>query len=170
MSVGVKVFVAVFLMREGKVLLLRRARDKAFAPGRWTGVGGQVEVDEMGDLAGAALREVYEETDLGPHEVRDLRLRVVLTQPEAGQAVVLAFFTGRTDREDVGPCDEGQLHWIDIGAVGSLDMIGNARQALDLAVREVEANREGVFFGVCDPDEQDGFRSMTLGPDSFLIG
>ncbi|MDA0745919.1 MAG: NUDIX domain-containing protein [bacterium] len=163
MSTGLRVYVAVFLFRENRVLLLRRAKTKKFAPGRWTGVGGQVEVSELGNLEGAALREVAEETGLEANEIKDLQLRVVLTQPENGNVVNLVFFTGQTGREDVGPCSEGTLHWVALEKVAKLDMVENAGQVLDLVLGTKQA---GVQFGVCDP----GYREeLTLASDFFHL-
>ncbi len=37
----------VAVLRQGeRYLLLQRAETKQFAPGRWTGIGGRVELDE----------------------------------------------------------------------------------------------------------------------------
>ena len=91
MATGLKAYVAVFLFRDNRVLLLRRSEHRRFAPGLWTGVGGRVALDEMADLEGAALREVLEETGLTAGDVSDLKIQVVLTRPEGGDVALLVF-------------------------------------------------------------------------------
>ena len=95
MSAAIKVYIAVFLFRDDHVLLLRRSEEKAFAPGLWTGIGGRMEPQDMGNVERAALREIGEETGLSDEEVRDLRIRVVFTQPEGGNISIVIFCTDR---------------------------------------------------------------------------
>ena len=167
MPPGLKAYVAVFLFRGNRVLLLRRSETRGFAPGLWTGVGGRVRPEEMEDLEAAALREVGEETGLGADEVRDLRVRVVLTQPEGGDIALLVFCTARTDRAHVGACDEGSLHWVDIEQVDALELIENAGRAFGLAVRAMRRGAAGAHFGVCAPESEGRLRTITFAPEAY---
>ena len=101
MGTGLNVYVTVFLFRKNRVLLLERASHKGFAPGRWTGVGGRVEPEEMGDLETAALREVGEEAGIGAADVKDLEMRVVITRPEGNDVTTVVFFYGSIRLRDV---------------------------------------------------------------------
>src|SRR5579859_5143182 len=100
-SVPFSILTVCVLFHGPKLLLMRRAAWKAFAPGRWTGIGGKVESHELGDVVAAARRELFEETDLTPAELSDLTFRRSLTflHPLEG-LVCLLYFTGRvtTDR------------------------------------------------------------------------
>ncbi len=167
MATGLKAYVAVFLFRDNRVLLLRRSEDRRFAPGLWTGVGGRVALDEMADLEGAALREVLEETGLAAGDVSDLKIQVVLTQPEGGDVALLVFCTARTDRADVGPCDEGSLHWVEVNRVGELALIENAGRALGLAIRAMSEGATGIRFGVCASDGEGRLRAVTFAPSAY---
>lgn len=81
MADSLELYTVVFLQYDGRFLLLERARDKAYAPGMWTGVGGRIEGSEMADVAASALREVEEETGITPGEIERFTLRrVVLFQ------------------------------------------------------------------------------------------
>lgn len=152
LATGIQAFCTVFLFREDRVLLLKRSDKSRFAPGRWTGVGGRVEASEWNDLQAVGLREVAEETGILPGEVNNLRIRVVWTQPEGADVVVIAFLTGQTDREALGPCDEGELCWIEVEKTAELDWIGNARVAFDCAYQAMQDGEQSVSFGVGEQD------------------
>ena len=145
MGIGLKVYVTVFLIHDGNVLLLKRSPEKSFAPGLWTGVGGRVEQEEFEKLEAAAFREVEEETGLGMREIRELKLRVVVTRPESGDLVLVCFYSGFALRAAEGPCSEGELRWINTGNLDSLDMIENAREALD-SILSSGMEQDGVEF------------------------
>jgi 8-oxo-dGTP diphosphatase len=131
MGIGLRVYVAVFLFYSDKVLLLKRSDQKSFAPGLWTGVGGRVEQEEFEELEAAAFRELQEETGLKRQEIRELKLRVVVTRPESGDLVLVCFYSGLALRPVEGLCREGELKWIDQSKFDTLDMIENAREALE---------------------------------------
>jgi 8-oxo-dGTP diphosphatase len=58
------VFTVVLLEHAGRYMLLRRSEAMRWNPGRWTGVGGRVEADELGDLrARGAARAVRGDRD-----------------------------------------------------------------------------------------------------------
>jgi 8-oxo-dGTP diphosphatase len=153
--VTLRVFVATFIFRRDAVLLLERSRRARFAPGKWTGVGGRVEPGELDAVEAAALREIEEETGLKGADLRDLRVRFVLTLPEAGGISVLLFCAAETDRTDVGPCDEGTLHWVPADDLSGVDLIENARRALSVVIEDRRSGRADVHYGVCRGD-QDG--------------
>lgn len=150
MGTGLNVYVTVFLFRKNRVLLLERAYHKGFAPGRWTGVGGRVDPDEMGDLETAALREVGEEAGIVPADVENLEMRVVLTRPEGEDVTTLVFFAGHTGCEALTRSNEGRLDWVALDRVGDLDLVENAGYALNLAVAAEESGSSDVYFAVED--------------------
>ncbi len=150
MGTGLNVYVTVFLFRKNRVLLLERAPHKGFAPGRWTGIGGRVEPDEMADLEMAALREVGEEAGIGAADIENLEMRVVLTRPEGEDVTTVVFFTGQTDREKLTPCNEGRLHWVALDRVSDLDLVENAGYALNLALATEGSGSSDVYFAVED--------------------
>jgi 8-oxo-dGTP diphosphatase len=162
MGAGLNVYVAVFLFRKNRVLLLERAPHKGFAPGRWTGVGGRVEPDEMSNLEAAALREVAEEAGIEAEDVEDLDIRVVLTRPEDGDVTTVVFFAGYTDREGLPPCSEGRLHWVALDRVDGLDLVENAGYALNLAIKAEESGFSGVYFAVEDPTRSGAISAVRV--------
>lgn len=159
-----RAFVATFIFRGDAVLLLERSRTARFAPGRWTGVGGRVELDELNEVEAAALREIREETGLKASDLRDLRVRLILTLPEAGGISVLVFCAAETDRAGVRPCDEGALQWVPVGDLHRVDMIDNARRALNLLIEERRSGEApgAVRYGVCRCDRDGKVREWAV--------
>ncbi len=47
---SLEAYSVTFLRHKDHFLLLQRNPDKQFAPGRWTGLGGHVEMDEYSQL------------------------------------------------------------------------------------------------------------------------
>ena len=143
---GLRVYVTVFLFRDGSVLLMRRSHRKVFAPGFWTGVGGRVEAIELDSLEAAARREVEEETGLTPEQIGNLRLRAVDTRLESGDVSVIFFYSAQTDADPLGGgkqrTDEGELHWRRPDELADIEMIPNARRAIETIL----SGSEGVVF------------------------
>jgi len=152
--VNLRVFVAAFIFNGDRVLLLERAGTARFAPRKWTGVGGRVEPHELNGVEAAALREIDEETGLKASDLRGLRVRFVLTLPEAGGVSVLVFCAAETDRHEVGPCSEGTLHWTSVDALHEIDLIENARRILTALIQDRRSGKspEAVRYGVCRCD------------------
>lgn len=164
MGAGLNVYVTVFLFRKNRVLLLERGSGKRFAPGRWTGVGGRVELGEMDDLDTAALREVSEEAGIEAEDIRNLEIRVVLTRIEEGDVTNVVFFSGHTDRESLHACNEGRLQWVDLDRVDDLDLVENARYALNLALQTEESEYPCLFLAAEDTARGSAFRAVRVNP------
>ena len=56
--------VCAFLRNNGKYLLMKRAENRVFNPGFWSGVGGHMEPKEINDPLSACYREIEEETGI----------------------------------------------------------------------------------------------------------
>jgi 8-oxo-dGTP diphosphatase len=130
-----------FLFHGDEVLVLKRSPHARLFPGKVNGVGGHVERNE--DVVAAAHREIHEETGL---QIPDLWLAGILhVDGVLGQAdplpggyhpgVMVFIFTGQAPTRNVIPSDEGELLWVPLTAVSSLDWVdgdpGLLLQALD---------------------------------------
>ena len=115
----------VYLIRNGRVLLLKRNADKAMVPGQWLGVGGKLEPGE--GLLSSAARECREEAGVHP---LDLTFRGTFTfvssKPRVG---VLYLFTATSWGGEVRTtCDEGTLEWHPIERVLELPDLANHQE------------------------------------------
>ena len=75
---------AVYLFREGKLLMLYRVGSRVVAPS-WCGVGGHFEQAELNDPRACALRELREETGLTEESLEELRLRYITLRMKNGE-------------------------------------------------------------------------------------
>jgi 8-oxo-dGTP diphosphatase len=133
------------LLRAGdRYLLLRRSDQKAFAPGRWTGVGGRVEATEHDDLLSAALREIHEETGVSQGEIHNRCLRRALLQSRPGHPLtVLLYLTGELSVARALSSSEGALHWLGPDDLAGLDIIDNTALVLPLLIADMERDPAG---------------------------
>lgn len=115
-----------------RLVLLQRAAWKTFAPGRWTGIGGKLEGEEIAEPALGALRELREETGLTPDDLSDWRF--VADIIDSGAEVRLVYFVAVFAGEYLPPCTEGTLHWVPLAEYQRYDLIENTRAVLDALV------------------------------------
>jgi 8-oxo-dGTP diphosphatase len=107
----------VYLVRQGRVFLLKRNPDKDMVPGQWLGVGGKVEPGE--DLFVSAARECREEAGVDP---LDLQFRGTFTyvsqRPRVG---VLYLFTATSWSGELrADCEEGTFAWHAIDGIATI--------------------------------------------------
>lgn len=145
MTLSVAHFTTLFLLYGGQWLLLERAPTKRLLPNRYTGVGGRVEPDELGDLKGSALRELAEETGLGEADLENLTLRRMLSHNRPGEPLtVLLYFTAELKTYALPDCTEGTLHWVNPEDFAALDIIETTAHALPELVKDVAREPTGT--------------------------
>lgn len=108
----------IYALRGDKVLMMHRRKQPNL--GQWTAPGGKVELDES--PAECAVRELREETGLQASTRPELRAIITETSPLPDwQWLMFVYRVAQFDGALIA-CDEGDLAWIDLDAVLSLDI------------------------------------------------
>jgi 8-oxo-dGTP diphosphatase len=100
--------VGALLVRNGRVLLGRRAEDREWLPGAWDVFGGHVEPGEDG--ADALRRELAEELGIAPLALRDLGV-LEDAGSEAWRLRVYAVTAWRGEVRNRQPDEHAELRW-----------------------------------------------------------
>ena len=108
-----------YVERNGCWLMMHRTKKSQDEnAGKWIGLGGHLEPGES--PADCIRREITEEAGI---QVTDLRLRGVITfiLPDWGDELTF-LYTARTETETLPECAEGELKWIPVEDVTSLQL------------------------------------------------
>lgn len=113
-----KVTTLVYAVQDGQVLMMHRRKQPNL--GQWTAPGGKVEIDES--PAECAVRELLEETGLAATARPELRVIVTETSPLPDWQWLMFIYRVDEFSGELAACDEGDLAWIEIEQVSSLDI------------------------------------------------
>ena len=150
-----------YLERDGKYLMLHRnVKEKDVNKDKWIGVGGHFEPDESPEEC--LLREVREETG---YTLTSFRFRGIVTFVSGdGVTEYMHLFTADGFEGVPTACDEGELVWVEIGDIESLNIWEGDRIFLRL-LRE-----EGPFFSLkLVYDGRGGLVSAALNGRSLAV-
>ncbi len=127
--------VSAAIFRDGKVLLVRRAR----SPGKgfYSLPGGRVEFAES--LHQALTREVDEETGLEIDIVGLAGWREVLPSAGGGHYVIMSFAARWRANEPVLNDEHDDFKWLAPSALGDLRLTGGLPEVLEAAERLIKA-------------------------------
>jgi 8-oxo-dGTP diphosphatase len=126
--------VSAAIFRDGKVLLVRRARSPA--NGFYSLPGGRVEYGES--LATALHREVDEETGLKIEALGLAGWREVLPSASGGGHYLILSFAARwLDREPVLNEEHDDFKWLRPNKIGGLKLTGGLEEIVAAALRLV---------------------------------
>jgi 8-oxo-dGTP diphosphatase len=138
-----------FLEKDGKFLLMLRAKNRKLAAGVWCGVGGHIEQRELNHPQAACLREIEEETGITSDHVSDLTLRYLIIRRGGDTLRLNYIYFGRTDAEPTTVTNEGELHWIAKNALADRKFTATFTKMIEHYATHPEENRVmvGVAFG-----------------------
>lgn len=133
--------VSAAIFRDGRVLIVRRARPPAL--GLYTLPGGGVELGET--LAEAVIREVREETGLDVEPVALAGYRQAIARDAAGAVerhfVILPFAARWLAGEVVLNEELAEAHWLDPAALSTLQTTEGLALIVDAARERLTAAR-----------------------------
>lgn len=112
-----------YLLRDGKVLMIRGQKPQAPHFQRWNGVGGKLDPEDQDDLIRCVTREIEEETGYTPVELV-LSGAIRFTGMFDGQEWLVyiytcAVFTGELRQS----AQEGPLRWFDREDLSTVPMV-----------------------------------------------
>lgn len=120
---GFNITTECYIRRGDDMLFILKGRDD-MNTGKYLGVGGHMEIGES--PVDCILREIEEETGITPDELKDLKMRSVITfiNPKYGDEYIHLFEAEYTGSEDPSKrtCDEGEFKWVNIKDIPSLPM------------------------------------------------
>ena len=123
-----------YIQREGQYLMLHRVKKKNDVnQDKWVGIGGKFEDKESPE--DCLLREVFEETGL---TLTSYAYRGLVTfVSDQWETEYMHLFTADEFQGEIGPCDEGNLEWVDKDKVKDLPIWVGDKIFLDLLTQEV---------------------------------
>jgi ADP-ribose pyrophosphatase YjhB (NUDIX family) len=127
------------IFRDGKVLLVRRARSPA--KGFYSLPGGRVEFGES--LHAALHREVDEETGLRIEIVGLAGWREVLPTTGGGHYLIMSFAARWTAREVVLNDEHDDFRWLSPDDLSDLKLTGGLKDLVQTARRLIQGNIQG---------------------------
>ena len=123
-----------YIQREGQYLMLHRVKKKNDVnQDKWVGIGGKFEDKESPE--DCLLREVLEENGLTL--TRYAYRGLVTFVSDQWETEYMHLFTAAEFQGEIGPCEEGNLEWVDKDKVKDLPIWVGDKIFLDLLTREV---------------------------------
>lgn len=161
MSVRFRNMTAVYLRREGQILMLHRTGSKVIEPS-WTGAaGGHFEPSELNDPQACVLRELREETGLTETDIENLALRYI-TMRRVGNEIRVNhyFFADLKKRIGTLHSNEGTLEWFAPEQIPNLKMPLSAGYMMEHYLSVGHAT-DDLYCGVCS---ENGIIFQTIQP------
>lgn len=117
----------LYLIRDGKILLLYRIGSKIIKDSYTGAAGGHFEKDELNDPKACVLRELFEETGLSESDISGLSLRYMTFRLKNNEIRQNYYFFANFNSEKEISSNEGELKWVDFDKALDLDMPFSAK-------------------------------------------
>lgn len=133
--------------------MMKKTNSKLFDFEFWTALGGHLEPNEINNARKACLREIFEESGLQENELKELDMRYILLRQKEDEIRMQFVFFGSTDKTELVPSDEGELHWVEEARLNELNISTIIRKMLE----HYSANRydKRVFVGTMAKSDED---------------
>ena len=140
---------AVYLHRNGKLLMLYRQGSKV-ADNLWIGsAGGHFEPSELNDPKACILRELWEELSVTEEMLSDLRLRYVTLRGTKEEIRQNYYFFAELKEDPPLISTEGILRWFAPAELSDLEMPFTAKFVLEHYLRTGQYD-DRIYAGVSD--------------------
>ena len=143
--IRIRLLTAAYLFNSNHVLLLKRSKERQLAADLWTGIGGHIENGELNEPETSCFREIFEETNICESKIENLKLRYIILRKEKDEIRQHYIYFGNTSQWTTVDSDEGQLHWVPLADVTSLEMPLSVKYMFGHFL--TRANEEQIFIG-----------------------
>ncbi|MCL2049102.1 MAG: NUDIX domain-containing protein [Defluviitaleaceae bacterium] len=150
--------VAAFLRHKDEYLLLKRAKTKRVAPGKWSGVGGHIEPQEMNYPLDTCYREIEEETGIEMNQISALELLYIIIHRIENEILQMYIYFGDCSTKEILHTDEGVLVWIAEKELANLEY-SSAFSAMIVHYLNRTPNDKELYVGVAE--KRQNVLSMT---------
>lgn len=110
--ITLKNYVCSFLENKDKMLLMKKSSERKFNPEYWSGLGGNIEPNEINNPLKACYREIYEESGIKESDITSLNLLYIMHNKSKEEIFQSYIYFGESTKVDVLQSEEGVLHWI----------------------------------------------------------
>jgi len=137
------------LQNGGDFLLMKRSENRAFLPGYWGGVGGNIEPDEINAPRATCLREILEETGLCERDIENLQLKYIVLRRSKDEIRIQYFYFGVSNKRAVADTNEGSLHWVNKNELLNRKMTFTTKETLTHYLK-IGHGQSSVTVGAAD--------------------
>ena len=143
---------AIYLMYEGKMLLLHRHGSRV-VDNMWIGAaGGHFEENELNDAKACVLRELEEELSVTEDMLDNLKLRYVSLRRTNGEIRQNYYFFAELKEDRSLSSNEGDLQWFSLEELADLNMPYSAQYMIEHYVNAGQYD-DKVYVGIANEEK-----------------
>lgn len=142
---------AIYLLQNGKILLLYREGSKV-SNNKWIGAaGGHFEESEINDAMTCVLREMREEISVTEDMIENLKMRYITIRYSKGEIHQNYYFFAdlKNDINIELKSNEGNLQWFELEQLRDLEMPFSAKHMIMHYIENGRFN-DNLYVGVAD--------------------
>lgn len=143
---------SIYLLKDGKILLLYRQGGRVVND-VWTGsAGGHFEESELNDARSCVLREMKEELGIDEANIEGLSLRYITLRRAKGEIRQNYYFFANLKSADELTSNEGICKWFWVDEIGNLEMPYTAKYVMEHYCKKGRFTSE-MYVGVSDGEK-----------------
>lgn len=143
---------SIYLLKDGKILLLYRQGGRVVND-VWTGsAGGHFEESELNDAQACVLREMKEELGIDEENIEGLSLQYITLRRAKGEIRQNYYFFANLKSADELTSNEGICKWFWVDEIGNLEMPYTAKYVMEHYCEKGRFTSE-MYVGVSDGEK-----------------